>query len=55
MFYNGYMSNKKLIISSIIAVVAIITGALVALNIVKESGGRIANAEPTIQDETKPE
>lgn len=49
------MSNKKLIISSIIAVVAIITGALVALNIVKESGGRVTNPEPAIQDETKPE
>ena len=49
------MSNKKLIISSIVAVVLIITAALVALNIVQNNGGRIGDPEPAIVDESKAE
>lgn len=49
------MSNKKLIISSIVAIVVIVTAALVALNIINSNGGRITNPEPAIVDETKQE
>jgi hypothetical protein len=49
------MSNKKLIISSIVAIVMIVSAALVALNIIKSSGGRITDPEPAIVDESKKE